>query len=631
MAEIICPESVTNKSLKLQRPRFSLFLGAGASFSSNIILANQMIVHFVETIFAREQKHRGENKALKDVADEIEKYKTQIKEGNLTTRHKSALRFNIFNKKKVFLKQQNWYDEKEGEYSCFFKECYKKPIDRRNYIKTIVEAADISLSYIQLANLIERNIFRTILTTNFDDLIYLSATSYTTTRPVVFAFGGFSSETTFSDERPRVLKLHGDFLFSTLKNTYYEVNSEDFAPEQEEENLKNPTIQDIKDKLNMRQAFEQSLIEGEGIVVIGYAGLDSSIMEIFNKIPESRYLFWCVLSDDKDTEPEKNLNPEVKKLLLERRGFIVKTKGFDDVMAKICQVAEINDKEILSSAFERVKNLRKKLYKQKGAAANSSLFSKKLKKEELTEFKAEADKMFHAFAYFISGYLSYRNGYYPTAEVNYIESIRCNPDDADVHFNYGNLLSNERYDPQQAEEKYREAIKLKPDDAYPYSRLGELLLNDDSRFQEARQLISKAIELKPNYAFAYYNLAILRLQKEKKFKTRETLEKVADFFYKAAELDSTFVKPLISLISIYKHLNNKAEMEAYTEKARNSLTPEDFYNLACFNAVIDKKDEAFENLSRAVKEKPFLRRTASNDLDLEWIQDDPRFKEIVGK
>jgi hypothetical protein len=68
----------------------------------------------------------------------------------------------------------------------------------------------------------------------------------------------------------------------------------------------------------------------------------------------------------------------------------------------------------------------------------------------------------------------------------------------------------------------------------------------------------------------------------------------------------------------------------HTEKARQFLPEDDWYNRACLESVCDNFDLAFEYLQRAAQRERFNPAWAWDDPDLQWIRDDPRFTEIVG-
>ncbi|HEY0049198.1 MAG TPA: hypothetical protein VGB68_07935, partial [Pyrinomonadaceae bacterium] len=183
-----------NKALVQKHSRFALFLGAGASADSNIKLANQMIDDFKDKIF----KIKCADDRLKEKVENITR----------TVLDPQKRRQQFWETTKDWFGEQDWYRDDDSEYSKCFEACYPKEVDRRNYIEITVGAAKPSFGYVVLANLIKKEIIKTIITTNFDDLVYFACTSYTSTRPVVYAHGGFASEVSFSSARPKILKLH---------------------------------------------------------------------------------------------------------------------------------------------------------------------------------------------------------------------------------------------------------------------------------------------------------------------------------------------------------------------------------------------------------------------------------------
>jgi hypothetical protein len=71
--------------------------------------------------------------------------------------------------------------------------------------------------------------------------------------------------------------------------------------------------------------------------------------------------------------------------------------------------------------------------------------------------------------------------------------------------------------------------------------------------------------------------------------------------------------------------------QQYANEARALVKEDDFYNLACLDSILDNQDEAFRNLAKAVKQNPSIKEWARLDPDLQWIRQDPRFDEILGK
>lgn len=655
LAEIILNDSTTNRALNSKPPRFSLFLGAGASMSSKIKVGRQMIRDFVETIFAKERKYRKENKD----SESIENEEIDLNNSKKSDKEREEPEEIIFKKKKEFLKKLYRYDNDEGEYSFFFRLRYQKEVDRRDYIRSIIEPADVSWGYIQLANLIESGIFRNILTTNFDDLVYQTCTSFTDTRPIVFSYGNLATEVTFSSDRPQIFKLHGDFLYTSLKNLYKEINEEGSSSANAKAAASDPALRDLQDKVNMREAFKQSLKDRSGIVAIGYAGADKSIMEIFEELPITHYLLWCIRwNEDDDKTPltwgwlEENHGNKLADLLEKRDGYIVKIKGFDDVMSTICKVAEIEDNDIIFTAIKRITKLRNKLYNFKREPINETPDTDKTEKERLKDFKKKIDTVLLATSYFFLGYDYYLEGDDVKAECSYKKSIEKYKKFGDVYFNYGNLLAKDYERHLEAEDKYNKAIELNPSDAYAHNRLGLLLTNNPFKLKEAKSYIEKAIELKPNYDFAHYNLGnwFLKSGYEKQL-SGDTKESESDFkeakvkFEKASEINKKSVEYLISLVAVLNNLLEidesspekdeipklKDKIQELKDKINTLIKDHDFYNRACFYSVTGEKDEAIKYLEKAIIKNKQNVSKAMVDLNFNLIKDDPRFEEIIDK
>lgn len=248
-------------------PRFAFFLGAGASRESGIITANEMVSYF-----KKELKRRWEFEASHTTFSE-------------------------------WIKSSNYYDPTANDYSNYFTIYEPQELGRQRYIESIIEGREPSFGYFALANLMKDDYINTVITTNFDDLTYIACTRYLPIRPIVFAYGILASELRISTHRPKVIKLHGDYLYSALKNTKSELAAQD---------------------PNMADKVRQLLTE-YGLVVIGYSGSDESVMSMLYKMPETNGLYWCI---KKDSYP----NNAVIELLRAKNGALVEIEGFDSLM-----------------------------------------------------------------------------------------------------------------------------------------------------------------------------------------------------------------------------------------------------------------------------------------------------------
>jgi NAD-dependent SIR2 family protein deacetylase len=257
----------------IETPNFALLIGAGASASSGVKIAKEMIEEWRRQLF--------EQSKSKDPFDE-------------------------------WLKKQDWYEDDE-EYSILFERVYDQRSSRRVYIEECVKDARPSWGYIYLANIIAHKYFNVIFTPNFDDLLNEACFLYADLRPIVSAHDSAVADIRVTSARPKIIKLHGDFLYENIKNTLRETER-------------------LED--NMRAKFVQFARE-YGLVVIGYGGNDRSIMDILDTLLQSEGyfpngLYWCVRSGD---TPSKKL----QRLMKRDDAYWVELDGFDEFMAELHQ------------------------------------------------------------------------------------------------------------------------------------------------------------------------------------------------------------------------------------------------------------------------------------------------------
>jgi len=646
-------------------PRFSFFLGAGASRQSGIITAGEMIRFFKESLF---------NECCPD------ELKTETEREN-------------------WLSEQEWYKKEGSQYCKLFEQYEPKEIGRQRYIESIIEGQEPSFGYVVLANLMASNYINTIITTNFDDLVYSACTSYTSIRPIVYAYGILASEMRITAQRPKILKLHGDYLYSALKNTEMEIS-----------------IQDS----NMARQVLQVLSE-YGLIVAGYSGDDESIMKILSQISEKNDLYWCVI---RGTEP----NEAVKKLLSEKGGFIVEIDGFDEMMNQVREIVGFDVGKMFGSIQDRQDQMIEKLKSfapqysidilsevvdaLRNQARQASEEQARIKKIQSLDFFTRGYKAAESGDHNIAeglyrkaieldpkdswahnnlGAVLYNLNRYEEAEAACRKAIKLDPKNAEAHYNLGSVLDDlKRY--EEAEAAYRKAIELDPEDALAHYNLG-VVLNDLNRYEEAEAAYRKAIKLDPKYATVHYNLGVvldyLKRHEEAEAAYRKAIEldpkdtaeaynnlgvvlrklkryEEAEVAYRKAieldpkdpeiynnlililrfqnrnaealtvaerslELDDQNGNVYLSLAVIHKKLGHDTESDRYATQARELIKPDDWYNLACLESICGNKEAAIENLRRAVENPAFNRDWAMRDPDFEWIRDDPRFNEILGE
>lgn len=260
-------------------PNYSLLLGAGASYSSGIKTGVELVNDWRKEVYFRLS---GDNNYEIDKAQQY------------------------------FLKNEGSWYSLGNEYSSLFEKKFDLPSQRRRFVEEQVDKKLPSIGYSYLVSLtnISSKYFDTIYTTNFDDLINEAFYQFSQTRPIICAHDSSVNSISISSSRPKVIKLHGDYLFNDIKSTLRETESL-------ESNIKNKLIEFSKEY---------------GLIVIGYAGNDRSIMDVINFLLKTEdYLkngiYWCLRKGD-------SINPELRRLLWKDRVYYVEIDGFDQVMAE---------------------------------------------------------------------------------------------------------------------------------------------------------------------------------------------------------------------------------------------------------------------------------------------------------
>lgn len=258
---------------------FALFLGAGASMSSGVKGASEMIKDWKKKLYASAN-------SSKTYAD--------------------------------WERDQEWANT-DDEYARLFESVYDQPEQRRTYIEKAVASAKPSWGYAYLVSLISEGFFNVVFTTNFDDLLNEACYIYSENlRPMVCAHDSAVASVRLTSDRPKVIKLHGDFLYDSIKNTSSELQSLES---------------------NMREKFTEFARE-LGLIVIGYSGNDQSVMDLLAILARnSSYfrsgIYWCI---KKGSVPQKRL----RQLLRGDRVFWLEIDGFDEFMSELAQSLNVD-------------------------------------------------------------------------------------------------------------------------------------------------------------------------------------------------------------------------------------------------------------------------------------------------
>ena len=275
-------------------PNFALLLGSGASVTSGIRTAQDMVAEWRTFLFQCE-----------DLADK------RLSE---------------------WLPEQYWF-EHEDEYSILFESVYDHPAQRRVYVEECVKDGHPSWGCVYLTNFLRNKLFDVVFTTNFDDLINEACYLYSDgLRPIVAAHDSAIQGIRVTAERPKIIKLHGDFLYDNIKNTLSEL-------ETLEANTKKKLSQFAKEY---------------GLVVLGYSGRDRSVMDTLDLLlrDDENYkqgVYWCM----KRGNP---ISARLQTLLRRDKVYVIEIDGFDQFMADVHEASTFELPKPIAKPFEMARD-----------------------------------------------------------------------------------------------------------------------------------------------------------------------------------------------------------------------------------------------------------------------------------
>ncbi|KVL45225.1 SIR2 family protein [Burkholderia territorii] len=267
-----------------------LLLGAGASITSGMPSAQRCIWEWKRDIFITK------NPTLRDSLNEL----------------------SLPGTRRII---QSWLDLQarypvEGspdEYSFYAEECYPTALDRRTFFHRFISEAKPHIGYKLIALLAEAGCVRTIWTTNFDGLVARACTAADVVCVEVGIDTAHRASRAHNDNELRLVSLHGDFRYDSLKNTADELQEQDAA-------LREEFLHELKDY---------------DLIVIGYSGRDESLMQVLSAAYADRSscrLYWCGYGSEPGSEIQNlisSINPS------RESAFYINTKGFDDVISRL--------------------------------------------------------------------------------------------------------------------------------------------------------------------------------------------------------------------------------------------------------------------------------------------------------
>ncbi|MEE9554325.1 MAG: SIR2 family protein [candidate division Zixibacteria bacterium] len=473
-----------------QNGRFTFFIGAGCSISSEIPGAGTLVEKWL--------------RKLKDFktgnADDLGSWENEL--------------FPDYDP-----------DNPASSYSNVIEELFYTPQERQREIETIVAGKDPGFGYAVLAHLITHDSTgeqcNSIITTNFDDMIADALYLYTNKKPVVIAHESLIGFAKITDIRPTVFKIHGDARLAPM-NTETETS-------------------EIAD--GVKKALSSMLSES-GLVFIGYGGNDKTIAEILYDLPTSSLpwgIYWVG-----DNIPDTEIGTWLK----DRKAIWVRHRDFDELMLLIRNEFELKHpdekrlEKIMTTYKETFKNLMEKLDKKEDSPEKKILEDAADKAaSEFTDWwsvaleaqkyeKSDPDKAeriyvagldkFPGSADFLNRYAAFlytHRKFYDKAEDYFKMNAEGNPNNPNYLGNYALVLHNIRKDFNNAAKYYEKAIQADPGHANNMGNYAGLLLLQGN-YDRGIEYCEKALELSDrddlNLECSFYKYAHIRDEASRK-------------------------------------------------------------------------------------------------------------------
>lgn len=405
--------------------RFAFVLGAGASRSSGIKTAGELVEEWLHILHLRDPVHHD----LK-----FEKWRDQHAKDHVAG----------FDP----MRAAEFYPQ---VYSATFKD---DPDDGFAYLEDAMDGAEPRYGYAVLAYILAKTQHRVVITTNFDNLVADALANFENTFPIVCGHDALAGFAKPDLRRPLILKVHHDLFF---------------APKSQAEEL-----------TALSEGYSAALIRLLARyvpIVIGYGGNDGSLMAALAQLPErnlSHGVYWCY------REGGEKPKAEIQQFVAKQNGWLVAVPGFDELMTLFGEQVgyELPDQRIKEQAEKRAADLiehRKTLREALQKTARSSGESQPTVAAVLAALQsgAKTDTTLRWWQWVEQADAETDQ---KKRDVVYREAIAALPDSAPLLGTYANFLSADRKELDRAQEMYERAIKADPNHANHLANFAQALL-----------------------------------------------------------------------------------------------------------------------------------------------------------
>ena len=288
-------EQLINHLIQAKEGEIVFLLGAGCSIESGCMSASKLVNEFKKRIYCA-------------------KHGIILNDNTLIDEERLINKIN-----------EEFPSDMNNPYSYYFEKCFPNVEDRSLFIKENFQNIQPSYGYLCFANYLIENNIKTVMTTNFDNLIEKAIRNID---------NAYDCSITSDNIKPmliaklNIVKLHGDYNYDYLRNTAEEL-----------------------DALSTKLMESINNIYCKEIVVIGYSGMDVSVMDMLRKkASKGIRIIWCTL------EKFYNGSSQIESLFNgnEMSGYCF-IEGFDTLFSKLYSVQGCKN-PILDNILKEIKN-----------------------------------------------------------------------------------------------------------------------------------------------------------------------------------------------------------------------------------------------------------------------------------
>jgi tetratricopeptide (TPR) repeat protein len=170
--------------------------------------------------------------------------------------------------------------------------------------------------------------------------------------------------------------------------------------------------------------------------------------------------------------------------------------------------------------------------------------------------------------------------------------------------------------------KFQRVVQLNPRNAHAWDALGNLY-KSAGLYKEALMAYEQAISNDPSKAMYHHHLGLV-------YACEGRTEDAIDAFQRVIEIDPDHSLAHATLGGYYRKMGLEELAQKHVGKVMKSIfDSENEYNRACLAAICGNTDQALELLRVALKNKQTYVDWILRDPDLDFIRQDPRFKQLI--